>query len=301
MARRILLLAGALAAVAGLCGPAQGKPKAPPKDKTLIVRYAGAGKGRAWGKHVMRIYVTMIGGKPKKMPLVVPNEPVASKKLSPNKVIAAYVKALDKGDAIKVTVAKQKGVLTVKKIVRYNLKPGEDDPSGYIFVDSEEDVVRARRLLFVTLMKFEQEIKARVATTKDEKGKEQTDPKLAAAVDKCKADQVVDVELKGSRRAPVIVYIGKFVAPVEGVFVKLVTRGKDPDKQTAVRVTVDGATKMFFLPTTRRGGKTRPDAKLLSAAKRLKPADLVQIKPRPGGKRLLAVRITKLKKKKDDE
>ena len=73
------------------------------------------------------------------------------------------------------------------------------------------------------------------------------------------------------------------------------------DKQTAVQVTVDGATKMFFLPTTRRGGKTRPDPKLLSAAKRLKPADLVQIKPRPGGKRLLAVRITKLKKKKDDE
>ena len=297
MTRRAVVLIGALAV---LCGPADGIAKAPPKDEAVIVRYLRVGKGTAWGRAVMRIHITTISSKPKKMSLVVPNEPVTSKKLSPNKAIAAIVKALDKGDVVKLTVARQRGVTIVKKIEPYKIEPGEDDPSGYIFVEAEEDVVRGKRVLLVTLKKIEKEITVRVATKKDAKGKEKTDPDLAAKVAKCKADKVVDVELSGSKRTRVLVYIGKYIAPVEAVFTKLIDKSKDDPNKTAIKATVNGTTKTFFLRTTVSRGKVRVNAKLLAVAKKLKPGDLVEIKYRPHGKQQLAVRLAKLKKSKDD-
>jgi len=289
MTRRAVVLGGALAAVM-LCGPADGIAKAPPKDEAVIVKYLGRSKGR-----VTRICISRVGSTSKKT-VVVPNG--ADNKPLP--AIEKIVKELDVGDFIKLTIAKKRGVTIVKKIEPYKIEPGEDDPSGYIFVEAEEDVVRGKRVLLVTLKKFEKEITVRVATKKNAKGKEQTDPDLAAKIAKCRTDKVVDVEFGGSKRTPVLVYVGKYIAPVEGVFTKLIDKGKDDPSKTAIKATVNGTTKTYFLRTTVSRGKTRVNAKLLAVAKKLKPGDLVEIKHRPHGKQQLAVRLAKLKKSKDD-
>lgn len=295
MTHRAIVLAWAAAAVA-LCGPALVEAKAPP-DQILIVRYAGRRWGTAWGQRVIRIYISKIGSTSKKR-LVVQN---AGKPPKPTAAIVKVVKTLELGDVVRVTVGRHKGVTIVKKIELYKLKPGEDDPSGYIFVEAEEDVVRGKRVLLVTLKKLDKEITVQVATKKDAKGKEKTDPDLAKRIAKCKPDKVVDVELGGTKRAPVLVYIGKYLPPVEGIFTKLIDKSKDDPNKTAIKATVYGKTKTYFLQTTVLRGKIRVDAKLLFLAKKLKPGDLVEIKYRPYGKHQLAIRMVKLKKSKDDD
>ena len=169
------------------------------------------------------------------------------------------------------------------------------------FVEAEEDVVRGKRVLLVTLKKLDKEITVQVATKKDAKGKEKTDPKLAAKIAKCKANKVVDVELGGTKRARVLVYIGEYLPPVEGIFTKLIDKSKDDPNKTAIKATVYGKTKTYFLRTTVLRGKIRVNAKMLSLAKKLKPGNLVEIKYRPYGKHQLAIRMVKLKKSKDDD
>ena len=289
MTRRAVVLVGALVA-AVLCGAADGIAKTPPKDEAVIVRYLGRSKGRVW-----RIRISRVGSTSKKT-VVVPNG--ADKKPLP--AIKKVVDELDVGDFIKLTIEKKRGVTVVKKIEPYKIKPGEDDPTGYIFVEAEEEVVRNKRVWLVTLKKLEKEITVRVATKKNAKGKEETDPNLVAKIAECRIDKVVDVELSGSKRAPVLVYIGKYVAPVEAVFTKLIDKTKDDPNKTAIKATVNGTTKTFFLQTTIVRGKPRVKGKLLAVAKKLKPGDLVEIKQRPRGKQQLAVRLAKLKKSKDD-
>ena len=43
----------------------------------------------------------------------------------------------------------------VKKLAQFKIKPGEDDPSGYVFVEADEEVVRGKRVWIVTLLCLE--------------------------------------------------------------------------------------------------------------------------------------------------
>ena len=262
-----------------------------------IVRYVGAKESRApTGVPAVRVYFAPLT-RGRSISALIANKDAQSKVLDPNPAIFNVVKGLKKGDLVTVTIVSSGGWTTLTKIERYELKPGEDEPNGFLFVRAEEEEIAKETYLVVTLQKFGQETKAVVPSKKNEAGETAPDEALAAQLTAFKIGDVVEVETQKKGRLQVLKSICKYTPPVVCEFVKLVEKTVDEVEHVGVEVKIDGEPQTLFVPNMQRGKRSVPDPRLRSVARKLKPGDWIEAKIRTEGDRKLVTRITKTKKK----
>jgi len=288
-------LAAAVTVVLLADGAARGAKEAP-KDVSSIVRYVRAERGTAWGKPVLRVIVSPVKGGSTKA-LVAPKQDPKSNTFDPDPKVVSVVKVLKKGDLLNVTTGRFKGVILIRRISRFLVQPGEEEPNGFLFVRAEEEDIARETYLVVTLQKFGQETKVVVPNKKNEAGEMAPDEALAARLTAFKIGEVVEVEAQKKGRLRTLKSIRKYAPPVVCEFVKLVEETVDEVEHVGIEVKIGGEPQTLFVPNVQRGKRNFPDSRLRSAARRLKPGDWIEAKIRTEGDRKLVTRITKTRKK----
>jgi len=294
--RRLRDTASAVVLVAVLGGTIIGLGRSEARGE--IVRFAGAKRGTAWSRPVLQVLVVPVAGGATRT-LVVPNKNPMGRKFDPDPRILDLVKGLKKGDLLEVESAKFRGKIMVRKFDRFEPKPGEADPMGFVFLEAKTRKLRGAETLVVTLEKFRKTVTVIVPNRKDADGKGRPDPAMTATIDKLGVEDVVEIATAGRGKIRTLTYLAPYMAPIRCRFVKLVTTKTDTATTVALEVTdEEDKSQQIFLPTRRRGRKRIPDAKLLAIAKRLKAGKLIEIKTRRDGERLLVARIAKATKAK---
>jgi hypothetical protein len=263
--------------------------KAP--EFTSVVRFVELRRGAAWGKPVMYVVVRPYD-KPKPLSrLVVPKEDPDSREYDPDPKYREVAEKLIKGNLIQVTWAKVARHCVICKLAKYEPKPGEDDPMGFLFVRSSVIRIGRAPYLSVTLEKFGKQAAVYVPNRKGDDGKPEPDPALLDKVAKLKKGQVVEVETEGRGKARFLRYIEPYRAPVEGEFLRIVERPASRAKRAGVEIRADGQAKIVYFRSVGRGEYAQPDPKLLAAAKRLLRGDKIRVKTIKEGDEVVAVRI----------
>lgn len=271
-----LALSGALL-LALAAGPALAN-EAP--TRTQVVRYVGTKKGRVMGKEVMLLVVALPGGN-RTGELYVPNNDWKSSKYDPLKEVATAVEALEKGDYVELEIEDSQGN-PVKSVMKYEPKPGEESPTGYIYLGAEDEQKGKTPLKKVTLKKWGQEAAVMLPTVKGEDGTSGPDPKLLAVVDALTEGDVVDAEIKTGRPATLL-SIEPYKEPQTGTFTKLVDADVDGQKASAAELEAGGSKVTAVLPGKLVGKKWVTDGKVLAAVRKIKAGSDVEFRTRNEG------------------
>ncbi len=189
----------------------------------------------------------------------------------PSSQVQAIIKASEPGDYFKVSVATVNGRQVIKKMDRYTLKPGEDEPNVYVFEGVKEEKVNNRPTQFVTATKFEQSFKFQVPPGRDPVTSKPAaaNPDIMATVGSFKSGDSVEIVSIKAGQAATLKSIKAYQPPKEAQFSK-VTTTKLADKEVpALEVQIDGqAQTLPLLPTASQAirskvGSMKADTKIL--------------------------------------
>jgi hypothetical protein len=211
--------------------------------------------------------------------MFVPNSDPKGREYDPLPDVAAAVEALEDGAPVKVEAAKEKGKWMVSSLAKADVQPGEELPTGFVFVEYDENEDRAGNKTFVvTLRKFGREVKVGVPMYKNDDYKDanwEPDPKIDYEVRRLTAGEVVEAKIKPGR-PPMLIELYRFYPPERGKFVKMKDTTFNGAAAAAFEmVATDGTTVTITLPGTEQArGENKvlmPDRRMLSAVKKLKP------------------------------
>ena len=261
------------------------------KTQSMVVRYVSVRTGVARGRPTMFVVVAPLDSR-RTTSLTVASKTEKGRS-RPDPKIVSKLKQLKKGDLIRVSAGVNRGQAVLKDLEPYEPKPGEDDPMAFIFRESNNVKVGRQIYLVVTLEKLGRETKVFVPNKRGADGKMESDLELTMKVAECKRGQLVEVETSPSGRMRFLKYIGPYVLPIQGKFVKVAEEKTDGGTKASIEVEVDGETKSVPVMDRGRGDRTIPDARVVAAAKRFKTGDLVDVKTRKQGDQAVAIRITK--------
>lgn len=254
----------------------RGKDDKAPDAKIYLLK--SQKKAKLAGAEVMSLVLQdVFTGKTQTM--FVPNSDPKGREYDPVAEIATAVEALEEGAPVEVEAAKEKGKWMVSSLARADVQPGEELPTGYVFVGTDEiEDKGGKKAVFVTLKKFGREVKVGVPMWKNKEYKDanwEPDPTIDSALRRLEAGEVVDAKIKPGR-PPMLVEIYPFKPPERGKFVAL----KETTFNGAVAagfemLAADGTTVTITLPGAERAHGDKkvlvPDGKMLSAVKRIKP------------------------------
>jgi hypothetical protein len=193
--------------------------------------------------------------------------------------VASAVESLEEGAPIQVEAAKEKGKWMVTSLSKADIKPGEELPTSYVYVETDESEDRGgNKTVVVTLTKFGREIKVKVPMWKNDEYKDanwEPDPKIDSQLRRLQAGEVVDAIIKPGR-PPELVEINRFYPPERGKFVGLKETRYDGAAAAAFEmIAADGTTITITLDgKMQERGNTKtlvPYPKMLSAVKKIKP------------------------------
>ena len=223
--------------------------------------------------------------------LYVPGNDPASKEYDPKTEIRELVEAgLEPGTPLDVTTEKQKGRLMATSVKKTDIKPGEEAPNGFVFVESRED--EKTKAVAVTLSKFGRELVVGVPMIKQDEYEDaewQPDPKIDYVVRRLQAGMVVDAVMKKQSNRVMIAEIYEYRKPERGKFagLKEVEFNNWPaagfeiaaEDGTTITFTIDGIEQT-------RNGKTMfvPNPQQLGMVKRIKKGTDVEVRYRLDGR-----------------
>jgi len=278
----LVLIAVCFAPLARGAYPAE-KEKKPNKQ---VVKYVGhKEKVQYQGKLVMVLAVEPLSGSSRPMELIVKNHDMNKRDYNPV-VNTDNLNALQKGDAIKIELDDSKPKPFVTYLRKYDLKPGEENPKTYVFEITMEKGEGRQTYNAVVLSKFDQMTTCAIPQKKGKEGQPEPDPEMMAMVSKLNRGDLVEAEIREARPVPMLVHIDRFAPPHTGKFLKLAEEEVDGQKTSAVEIEREGKTVKALVPGKLQSKKWVPDAKVLAAARKLKPDAEVVYRAREDGDKL---------------
>ena len=275
MKARVLSLCVSLAVLTPLAATAAPKNNPPPsgntrreKTQTELFKFVSAAEIMFSGhKHIAVSALSLTSGRP--MRLMVPN--VNQNSNEPNADVAASVNTLKPGDVFKAEIWQEYGAPAIRKLDPVETKPGEDNPHGYVFVESAADATPP----VVRLTKYGQDVELTIPRVKGEKGQMEPDPAVQEQLQKFKKGEVVYVLLQG--RSPVLQAIYPYKEPQSGKLTKIADQEVDGQKVPAVEIEGDdGKTVTALVPGKTVNKKWVPDANVMRLVHAVRPKTQVQ-------------------------
>ena len=298
----------ALIAFVFVLSPASRTASAADKDKEkkparTVVRFvAYKEKVPYQGKSVMVLAVeSLTGGR--QMELVVKNQDMNKRDYNPV-INTDHVNALDKGQAIKIELDDSRNPPMVTYLRKYDLKPGEEAPHVYRFMNKYD--ANNGAYTAVVLNRFDDPVTVAVPRPKGREGAASAASSAAAEMEKLveelKTDELVEAEFRESRPTPVLVSIDRYTPPRAGRFLKLSEEDvAEGQKGQAVEIDQGGKTVRALLPGRLQGKKWVSDAKVLAAARKLKADADVVYRTRQDGDKLYLKEIEPAPKAKAEK
>jgi hypothetical protein len=233
--------------------------------------------------------------------LFVSNNDPNGKEYDPNTAVASAVKELSPGDLIQIETEKQKGRQVVTSVSKPDVKPGEEEKDGFVFVDQQSDDKGGLENVVVTLSKFGREVKVGVPMTKEKYNKGgkggrggdgdwKPDPKIDNVIHKMPSGTVVIATIKQqSNKLPLLTSIYEYRKPERGQYVGPKEVEFNSHKAAGFEIKADdGQTITFTLEgqEVSKNGDTlyMPRQDQLAAVKRLKPGQEIEVHYRLDGR-----------------
>ena len=223
--------------------------------------------------------------------LYVPNSDPKARAYDPLPEVAAAVEGLEEGAVLEVEAEKQKGKWMVSSLAKADVKPGEEQPNGFVYVDTSEHADRGgNRAVVVTLTKFGREVKVGVPMWKNKDHQDaswEPDPKIDSQLRQLQGGDVVEAVIKNGR-PPMLVEIHRLYPPERGKFLALKETTYGGAAAAAFEmVAEDGTTLTILLPGTEqsRNGQTMlmPEPRMLNMVRKIKPDTEIEIMYRQVG------------------
>jgi hypothetical protein len=204
--------------------------------------------------------------------LIVPNRDMnKSDRIDPLPRVLDVVRALKKGDVIRIELDDSKPRPYVVDAKPYKLKPGETDPKAYVFENSFRKEEWRSTYTAVVLSRFDEHTTYAVQQKRDKDGDMSSDPAIIGLLPKLKTGDVVEAEVKPGGPTPVLTNLERYAMPQNGKFVKVTEQDVDGQKAPAVELERDGKAVTAVVAGRLQGKRWVPDPKVLAAAKKLKP------------------------------
>jgi hypothetical protein len=270
---------GALTALVLACSFARAQENQ--REDVVVARFRGASRGMISGKPHLLISIEPAGGRAVQVPI--PNNNEDRSEYDPNQKLVETVQDLKPGDLIEVSVDRQRPPhpTVVRRIRPYELKPGEDQPNGYIFKGSEEKTIGKSKKTLVTLGKLGQTIVAEVPDKKGTGGTIEPDPDMIAAMNQLKEGDSVWVEMNGKMLA----LIEAYVEPITGKFTKYTESEVEGHKLRALEIDQDGKTLTLLVPGRANGKAWITDSNVTRQLSRVRPGTMVQYRAKEDGEK----------------
>jgi hypothetical protein len=256
------------AAIAAYTPPA---PKPTGEPIIQILKYHGTGEqGQGNRKHV---YVTLspLNGT-RLVQIFVP--PKDQNHPEPDPAITGMINGLKPGDVVKAEIQQMNGMPSLKSIMAIEVKPGEENPHGYVYSESYPDDKTGATV--VKLTKYGQDVELLAARVRGEKGKMETDPQVTAAIQSLKSGDVVYVQM-AQGRTPVLTGIFPYKEPETGKVTRVSEQEVDGKKMPAIELqTADGKSVTAIIPGKLSGKRWVADPNMLRLARSMRPGTEVQ-------------------------
>jgi len=199
------------------------------------------------------------------------------------------------GDFISMTAEKRYNHTYVRSLDAYQLRPGEDRPTGFVFVETLPRKTDAGDVTLVKLYKLGRFGGVTVPSVKGEGGKVSPDPQISAVLDKLKKGDSVEVTTEGGGAAPTIKTIQPYALPENAVVSKVTAADVKGGKTPALEVSISGSTTTILVPgRPDYNGRWVPDSALSEAVKKLKEGDKVAVRFRNDGEKCWLKEIAKV-------
>jgi hypothetical protein len=263
----VVLLIGAVVAAAA------------PQEDVVVAKFRGSGRAAANGRSHLMVTVEGPGGR--QIQVAVPNTNEDRPTFDPERRLADAIQELKPGDLVrlKVQVSRPPNPPMLREINPYELKPGEDQPNGYIFKGSDEKQIGRQKSTVVELMKMGQTISVTVADHKNEKGEMAPDPEVIAAIDSLKDGDSVWADVNGKS----LLSIEAYSEPQTGKLVKSVETVVDGHKIRSVEIDPGGKAITALVPGKANGRAWTPDVLVLRELSRIRPGAMVQFRVKEEG------------------
>lgn len=287
----------ALTSAIVLCGLLQPALAQEKKKTSMVVRYIGhttEGQFKYQGKNIMLLAVEPLeGGRP--VELIVPNRDMGARsdnKFDPIPQVADSLGGVKRGDTIKIEVEDHRPRPYVTYAKPYKLKPGEEDPRAYVFENTFRKEEGRSTYTAVVLSRFDEHKTVAVQQRRDKDGDMASDASILELLQSLKAGELVEAEIRDSRPVPVLTALERYATPQTGKFLKMTEQEVEGQKAPAVELERDGKPVTALVAGKLQGKRWVPDAKVLSAAKKLKPEAEVVFRVRDDGGKLWLKDIT---------
>ncbi len=183
---------------------------------------------------------------------------------------ATLASNLKPDDLVEISLKPQLNIVYVTSVHKYVPFPGETEPGVFAFVSAVNDNVPGAKLY-----KLGKIGTVTVPSTKDAAGKAVPDTKVAAALEKLKAGDVIEAEVSGTT----LKGVWKYHPPVTGTVDKIEETDITGGKTWALSLTVDGAARRFLVPgMINPKGVFVPNGSLVASVKGFKTGDKVTVK-----------------------
>jgi hypothetical protein len=258
------------------------------KKKThLVVRYVAHqedGRYRYQGKPLMVLAVESLDGR--QAELLVPNRDMSKNdRIDPLPRVLDTVRALKKGDPIRIELDDAKPRPFVVDVKPYKLKPGETDPKAYVFENSYRKEEGRSSYTAVVLSRFDEHTTYAVQQKRDKDGDMSSDPAIIELLPKLKTGDVVEAEIKPGA-TPVLTGLERYAMPQNGKFVKLTEQDVEGQKAPAVELEREGKPVTAVVVGKLQGKRWVPDGRVVAASRKLKPDAEVVFRARDDGGKL---------------
>jgi hypothetical protein len=267
------ILAAVIASTLVLCAAARPAAAQEKKKTHVVVRYVAYqddGRYRYQGKPLMVLAVESLDGRAAE--LLVPNRDMnKNDRIDPLPRVLDTVRALKKGDPIRIELDDAKPRPYVVDVKPYKLKPGETDPKAYVFENSFRKEEGRSTYTAVVLSRFDEHTTYAVQQKRDKDGDMSSDPAIIELLPKLKTGDVVEAEVKPGGAVPTLTSLERYAMPQNGKFVKVTELDVDGQKAPAVELERDGKAVTAVVAGKAQGKRWVPDPKVLAAAKKLKP------------------------------
>ncbi len=250
-------------------GPAKPAPAAPAPSRTMLIKYVDVKQGAFMGKPAM-----ILTGKPidggamvhlaiwngplapapgpgvKPTPASNPAPPPRTDKPNPNPAIMSVLDNAKPGDCLRLVVFGIGARSRVRQAQPYDLKPGEDEPNVYFFVDKSQEKVGDVFRKTVTVSRFGENIGMIVPTVDGEPSAE-----IMQVIEGATANEtMLEITTVKSGANLTIKTAKVFEPPRELVFVKVTTQKdltavevKDGEKSQTIAINPKAANSAALL------------------------------------------------------
>ena len=274
----------------GAPGPTMGGPFGRnPQPVTQVLKFVSSRQGTIGGhKHIIATFSPLTGSGAAQ--LMVPNKDPNSSE--PNKELATYINGLKPGDVVRVDFMPANGMPEIKSIQSIEVKPGEENPHVYEFIETYND--RTSGAPVISLNKYGQEVDFGVPTVRGQQGKMEPDQKIIDSANQFKKGDMVYLQVQTASRSPLVTAIYPYSAPKTGKLTKVTEQDVNGQKAKAVEIEgTDGKTVIALVPGKEVNKRWVPDPQLLRAVLALRPKTDVEFLTHPEGDQTVLTDITR--------